>query len=1120
MKCPECHTENPERRKFCRECGNNLLLICSYCSSKNIPGDKFCGECGSILAHPKGAPKELSFDEKIDKIQRFLPKGVTEKVISQKGNIEGERKQVTVMFCDLEGFTPLVEKLGPEEAYNMMDQIYEILIHKVHEYEGTVNEMTGDGVMALFGAPIALEDAPQRAIRSAMSIHRELVKFNDKNAVEDLPDLKMRIGIHTGLVVVGALGNDLRVEFKAVGDTVNIASRVEGLAEPGTTYVTGETYSHTTGFFRFESLGKKKIKGKKEPVKLYRAITTSGRRTRFDVSAERGLTHFIGRERELEQILDGFDRLKAGRGQVFSIMAEAGVGKSRLLYEFRKAVINEEVTFLEGKCLSYSSGVAYHPVIDILKANFDVRKGDAGAEIREKVKRQLELIEAGEASTLPYILDLLSVKDSGIKELSMSFAGKKDRIIEALKRIVLKGSEIRPLIIAVEDLHWSDKGSEDVFKALMDSIAGAKVFLLFTYRPEFARSWGRKSFHSYVNLNRLSNRESLAMARHLLVTEHLDVKLERFILEKTEGVPFFIEEFIRSITNLKIIEKRDNTYYMAKDTLNVAIPSTIQDVIMARVDSLPEGSKELLQVGSIIEREFGYKIVKMVTGFSDRELLSHLSALQDSELIYVRGIFPNSTNTFKHALTRDVVYNSMLSKRRMELHRMVGDAIEKSYKANIYEHYEVLGEHYFTGEHNEKAANYFKLAEKKAEKAASLNDAIKYATKRVAAIEKLSQTDRVAKDRIDAGTVLGLYFTQMNHFSKAKEAVDPIVDLALKYNYKKRLSQIYTIIGTYSYMVEEDFSTSFENLKTALTISKDKDDIVSLFFANFWIGIAYSFNCEFEKAFLHFNKSLDINIAVNNLWGISAIKSMINFFVYYFQGKAELCFSTTLEAVEMAERSGDVYSKAFAYFSHGVSCYCIGFLEEAEKNLLKGDDFCERIRFYSFNALTQQYLGEIYFDNGEYKQSKEHYDKAIWFTENNKFLPSLSMLNRIGVTRAKIITGDKEVNVEMLFNYLNENKIKLNDSLMARYVINCLMEMSDQYLLDAEKLIQKSIETDKRNGMIFFTAKDYALYAEVLRKQGHWKNAKEMLHLAIQIYKSCGAKGWLIKAEKEMALLS
>jgi len=291
MKCPSCEFENREGAKFCSECGHKFELTCPNCGTTNRPGAKFCDECGHRLTLSSEPPsRELTFNEKIDKIQRYLPKGLTEKILSQRDKIEGERKQVTVMFCDMEGFTALVEKLGPEEAYRIMDQVYEILIHKVHDYEGTVNEMTGDGIMALFGAPIALEDAPQRAIRSAMAIHREMARFSDKTKEEreGMQPLKMRVGIHTGPVVVGTLGNDLRVEFKAVGDTVNLASRVEGLAEPGTTYVTDDTFKLTEGFFRFEALGEKQIKGKEKLIRTYRVIAAGTRRTRFDVSAERG----------------------------------------------------------------------------------------------------------------------------------------------------------------------------------------------------------------------------------------------------------------------------------------------------------------------------------------------------------------------------------------------------------------------------------------------------------------------------------------------------------------------------------------------------------------------------------------------------------------------------------------------------------------------------------------------------------------------------------------------------------------------------------------------------------------------------------------------------------------
>ena len=761
MKCPNCQFENREGAKFCNECGSEFELTCPKCGATNRVGSKFCDECGSNLNLPvEQAPKDLSFDEKLTKIQKYLPKGLTEKILSQRDRIEGERKQVTVMFCDMQGFTPLAELLGIEDAYSIIDQVYEILIHKVHDYEGTVNEMTGDGIMALFGAPVALEDAPQRAVRSSLAIHREMAKFSDQLRQEkkDAPPVKMRIGIHTGPVVVGTVGNDLRVEFKAVGETVNLASRIEGQAQPGTTYITEDTFKLTEGLFRFEGLGQRVIKGKQEPVNVYRAIAPSTMRTRFDVSAELGLTPFAGREREIELLLDGLERTKAGRGQSFSITAEAGVGKSRLLYEFRKAVAHEDLTFLEGRCLSYSRAVAYHPLIDILKANFDIHEGDGDSEIREKVKRGLKMLGADEASILPYLLELLVVKDSGIEKIPMSPEVKKNRIGEAFKQIALKGSEIRPLILAYEDLHWIDKSSEELLKYVLESIPGARILMIFTYRPEFVHIWGAKSYHSQLNLNRLSNRESLIMVSHLLGTEELDRDLEEFILEKTEGIPFFIEELIKSLKDLKIIDKKNNRYCITKDIKEVTIPATVQDVIMARVDSLPERTKGLLQTISAVGRESSYDLIKRVTGLTEQELLPQLSVLKDSELLYERGIYPQSTYIFKHALTQDVAYDTLLLKRREKIHEEIGEVIETLYPDRLEEYYELLAYHYGSSANADKAVRYLDLANQKAAKLNAMEEAKTYFDEAMALLDTLPETEESRQRRISLLVNQGIVF--------------------------------------------------------------------------------------------------------------------------------------------------------------------------------------------------------------------------------------------------------------------------------------------------------------------------------------------------------------------------
>ena len=1125
MNCPNCWTENPESRKFCRKCGAKLILACSQCGFKNLPDDMFCSECGHqlSLAAPTAKPTQplLSPDETLAKIQRYLPQGLVEKILSQRGRIEGERKQVTVLFTDIANYTSMAEKLDPEETYSIMEKIYEILIRKVNEYGGTVNELTGDGIMALFGAPIALEDAPQRAIRGSLSIHRELVLFNEKMRLEKpgLPPIKMRAGIHTGPVVVGTLSNDLRIGLRAMGDTVNIASRMEGLAEPGTTYVTNDTFKITEGFFRFEALGEKQVKGKEIPLRVYQVIAPSNRRTRFDVSAERGLTPWVGRERELELLLDGFLRSKEGRGQVFSIVAEAGGGKSRLLYEFRKAVANEEVIFLEAKCLSYSRGVAYYPVIDILKSNFEIREEDGDVEIREKVKKGLKNLEADPAPTLPYLLELLSVKDSGIDSILMGPEGKKDQIIEALKRILLKGSEIRPLVMAIEDLHWLDNSSEELLKYILESIPGARILLIFTYRPEFIPSWGGKSFQNQLTLQRLSNREALEMASYLLGTGEMERSLEVLLLEKTEGNPFFLEEFIRSLKELKLIERKGSTYGLSKSALKMAIPTTIQEVILARVDPQPPRAKEVLQAGAVIEREFDFQLIKQVTQFSEPELLSNVSLLKASELLYERGIYPQSSYIFKHALTREVVYGSILTKRRKEIHEAVAKAMEQIYQSNLAEHLCTLCDHFMAGENYEQGEIYANLAAQKALKAGSLQDAIDQTIKRITCLERLPLTDERQKKIIDTRTVLSLNLAQLNRYFEAKEAIDPIIDLTIKLSYKKRLCQIRTIMGAYYAHQEENFQAASHAFKESLTISEEVNDIVTTFLSSYWFGSNLCLNCEFEEGNRHLQKALDISIAAGNLRGIASAKASFAYFCFFNQGKIDLAFQNSLEAVQIAEESKDDYSKGIAYNCHGVSCYGRGLFEEAEKHLLKGIGFCERVNEKGWNFLGHWCLGEIYFEMNDFPRSEGWYEKGCKFLKNSLIFPSLLGWGKVGMMRAKSNTNPKNTDLGSLYALSKNNKYKTAQGWIFSYIGTILMNLSEGHISEAGGWIQKAIEEDLKNRTRFFLGRDYALYGRLFKRKNDRPKAQEHLVKAIEIMKECGADGWVEKAEKELALI-
>jgi len=782
-------------------------------------------------------------------------------------------------------------------------------------------------------------------------------------------------------------------------------------------------------------------------------------------------------------------------------------------------VSNEDVIFLEGRCLSYGKGLAYHPIIDILKSNFDIKESDDDFEIRDKITKGLKFIRVDEAAALPYLLELLSVKDSGIDQIITSPEERKQRILASLKNIVIKGAEIRPIIMAIEDLHWIDQSSEECIREVMDNISGARIFLIFTYRPEFVHTWGGRSYHNQINLNRLSNRESLEIVYHLMATRKVDSKLEDLILQKTEGVPLFIEEFIRSLLHLKLIIQKNGTYWLKEGVQDVSIPSTIHDIIMARVDSLPEKAKNVLQTGAAIEREFSYHLLKVVSDFSENKLLSGLSVLKNSELLYERGIFPDSTYVFKHSVTREVVYDSILSSRKKQLHEAIGSGIEMLYQANLPEYFGVLTEHFVTGDNYVKGADYAKKAGKKAQKAASYDDAINYSHKCVSCLDKLPVTPEVEKKLVDARVTLGLYYNQMGHPNEAKEAVDPITQLALDCDYKRRISQIYTIIGTYNFAVQENYPDAIQYLENALQIAEGQNDFVSLWVANHWLGHAFSGNCQFEKALKHLENALNINLAVNIVWGISIMKSCISVNVYGYQGKIDLQYQTSSEGLELAEKSGDALSRTEAYVSHGFSLRNKGYIDEADAFLLKGYELSERINYMAMHAMANFGLSQIYFEKKDYRRCQHYMNKSMSVLKAIRGWPSWIKLYQLAIARAKVVNDEKDFDIKSLHKDVSENRMKLLEGWMAKLMGEITMYLENDSLSESENWILKAIEADQQNGMRWHLARDYALFAELFKRKGDHVKASENLGTAIEIMKDCGADGWVEKYEKELSAL-
>ncbi|MEN8226241.1 MAG: tetratricopeptide repeat protein, partial [Bacteroidota bacterium] len=1016
------------------------------------------------------------------------------------------------------------EKLGSEETFSLIDQVFEVLIHKVHDYGGMVNDLMGDGMLAFFGVPITIEDAPQRAVRSALAIHREMVKFNEKiRSDREIPPILMRIGINTGPVVVGTIGNDLHVQFTAVGDTINMASRVENLAKPGTTYITEETFKLTKGFFRFEALGNRVVKGKDKPIQIFRVIDANTRRTRFDVNAETGLTPFTGRERELELLLDGFKRSKDGRGQAFSIISEAGLGKSRLLYEFRKEVTNENVTFLEGKCLSYSRGAAYHPVIDILKASFDIQEGDEGRDIIKKVRTGLKILSVDETTTLPYLLELLSVAESGFDKNQLTPEAKKEGIIGALRQIILKDSENRPLILAFEDLHWIDKSSEDLIKNLFEQIPGARVLLILTYRPEFSFIWKEKSYHHQLNLIRLSNREGLSLITHLLGTEAIEDSLSEFILEKTEGVPFFIEEFIKSLKDLRIIEKDAGKYQLVNDIKEMTIPSTIQDVLMARVDSLPVGAKEVLQTGSVIEREFSYDIIKYLMNLPEKELKIHLSSLKEAELLYERGLFPQSVYVFKHSLTREIVYNTLLHGRKVEIHKAIGKTIEKKYADRPEEFYEAMAHHSYLGKDWQRAYKYNREAGLKAHSFSAYEEEQSYFETSIEALKNLPRTRNRIVDEIDlrfnmraALFPLGRHDEWAEHVKKAEALSKEVGDnirLASSYNF---LSTLYWIRGQHEKAI---------NLcESALSLAESAGNFPVQITSAFHLGIPLLYTGQYQRQIkLHREvaKKLSRDAAYER-YGLAALPSVLSR-AFLSWGLAELgefkeAEEWGQEGIKIAHQGKNLFSDTWIHATLGTVYLLERRLDSANKTLEQALALCRKadaLAAFSFIAAS---LGHTYCLQGNPDAALPILEEAVKPHKSNlSAVPTIYPLTALA--EAYHLKGQTEKalhNLKKALDIFRKNGERGFGAWALYYMAKILVQGKSGQVLQAIQSFHQAKEQAVELAMKPLIAHCHTGLGQAYVKMEKPSDARVELMVAIDLYNAMGISRWMPQAESTL----
>jgi class 3 adenylate cyclase/tetratricopeptide (TPR) repeat protein len=707
MKCPKCGSDNREGIRFCEECGAKLELECPDCKAKIPLGKKFCGECGHDLTKAIKA-SVINYSEP----QSYTPKFLADKILTTRSSIEGERKLVTVLFADVANFTSIAEKLDPEKVHQLMDNCFKILMDEIHTYEGTINQFTGDGVMALFGAPVAHEDHAQRACFAALAIQKKMGGFDERLKAEKKIDFNLRIGINTGPVVVGSIGNDLRMDYTALGDSTNLAARMQQNAEPGKILITDSTLKLISSHFITESLGKLQIKGKEAPVTTYLLKRARGIRTLMDIAAEKGLSPLAGRSEELQRLNRLWDLAKKDQGQVVFIVGEAGIGKSRLVFEFHRSLSNERITWLEGHGTAYGTNMPFLPLTDLLKRNFRIEEGDTEQLIIQKIEEGLHRLGEEAKERAPYLKFLFSVDPGDPLIASMDPQGRRRMIFDSIRLMTIHGSRLRPLILVLEDLHWIDHDTEDYLKYVVDSLATLPVLAILTYRPAYSNPFGERTFYNRISLKALEEKETLNLAKGVIGVSKLPEFIAPLILERAEGNPFYIEEITKSFEELGAF-RRVEAVEAALDLDQIQIPTSIQDILMARVDRLPEKQKNALQTAAVIGREFTARLLERIARLEDSasEILGDLVGL---ELIYQTQFYPELIFMFKHALTHDVVYDSLLTSKRKAIHAKVGEVIEELYSERLAEYYEILAHHCERGGVWEKAIKYLILSGQKA----------------------------------------------------------------------------------------------------------------------------------------------------------------------------------------------------------------------------------------------------------------------------------------------------------------------------------------------------------------------------------------------------------------------
>ena len=852
MQCPSCDCQNSEAAKFCDVCGTALPLHCPACGGPNRTSAKFCSECGVALDQ-QTIPKANATNKPQPVVLGFA----IGTPVEAQSVPEGERKMVTALFVDIMDSTELGQNLDPEEARAIVDPILGLMIDAVRRYDGYVVQSTGDGIFALFGAPVAREDHPQRSLYSAMRMQDEIRRYSARLRADGRPPIQIRAGANTGEVVVRTIKTGAgHTEYTPIGHTVNLASRLQSLANAGSTVISDSTRILVEGYFALRPLGSAQLKGISEPIKVHEVVGLGPLRTRLQRSAGRGLSKFVGRSKEKEALRSAAARALSGAGQIVAVVAEPGVGKSRLFFEF-KAEVQSEWTVLEAFSVSHGKGSAYLPVVELLHGYFDIASGDSVQARREKVAAKVKTLGPDMESWLPFVLVLLEIADEKDRLAGMDAQLRKSRTLDAIARLFLAEAVDRPLLLIIEDLHWLDDESQALLDRLADMVSGSRMLLLVNYRPEYAHRWVDKAWCSRLRLESLGEGSADEMLSAILGNTPALALLKEHIITTTGGVPFFMEETVQALFDEGALTRQDGTVTLVRPLGSLRIPPTVQAILAARIDRLHNDEKNLLQTLAILGREFVLSLARAVAGKSEDELERLITRLQLGEFVYEQPSIADVEYIFKHALTQEVAYNSLLLERRKQLHEHVGHAIETIYATSLDDHFGELAHHFSRSGNQVKAVEYLRLAGTQAMARGALSQATRDFEQALALLNGFPSGPERDTLELQTLTPLGTAYIAARGYAAPK--VGPVFVRARELCERiGQPSQLFAVVwGNFAWrVVRGEMGLSMELAKEAIGLAERFEDPGIWMEALFLLGLTLFYRGDFVGALTQYEKAL------------------------------------------------------------------------------------------------------------------------------------------------------------------------------------------------------------------------------------------------------------------------